>query len=128
MPVDPGSEPVISLASTGHQIFEICYAHNIATSVFNEYDRTDKSLCPIIFSTVDDMVIHSLGHKSLGYRTNSTCSILYHLYATYANILSADLQDNDSLLQDPYDANQPIESLLDQVENSLDYASIGNAP
>ena len=113
--VNPGSETVITDASTGPQTAELRYAHDVATILFNEYDRTKKSLHQILLSTVDDMFIRYLRHKYVVYITTSTPSILDYLYATYFNISSSDLQDNEKLLRAPYDDNQPIKSLFDQV-------------
>ena len=41
---NPGSVPNIPANSTGAQITEICYAFDTASSLFNEYDRTNKAL------------------------------------------------------------------------------------
>ena len=57
------------------------------------------------------MFIHSLRHKYAGYGLTNTRAILDHLYATYANISSADLQENNAVFRTPYDINQAIESL-----------------
>ena len=57
VPVNPGSIPIITDNSTGAQITELCYAFDIASALFNEYDRTDKALRKIILSTVDKMFI-----------------------------------------------------------------------
>ena len=38
------------------------------------------------------------------------------------------LQDNDKRLRAPYDSNQPFETLIDQIENAVDYASAGDMP
>ena len=51
--------------------------------------------------------------------------MLEHLYANYANISPADLQQNDAKLRAPYDANHPIETLIDQVELAVKYAAVG---
>ena len=64
------------------------------------------------------MFICSLRHNYVGYGLTTTRTILDHLYATYANISSADLQEND----------QPIESLFDRFENLGDYTAAGNTP
>ena len=66
------------------------------------------------------MFIRSLKHKYAGYGLTTTRTILDHLYATYANIYSADLQENNAVFRTPYDINQPIESLFDRVENCGD--------
>ena len=49
-----------------------------------------------------------------------------HLYSTYANISASALQDNIKRLRSPYDINQPFETLINQVENAVDYASSGD--
>ena len=51
VPVNPGSEPIISDNSTGAQITKLSYAFNTASAIFNEYNRTNKSLQQIILST-----------------------------------------------------------------------------
>ena len=74
------------------------------------------------------MVIHSLRHKYVGYGLTTTHTIQDHLYTTYANISSMDLQENDAIFRTPYDINQPIETLFDRVEDCGDYAAAGNTP
>ena len=74
------------------------------------------------------MFIHSLRHKYAGYGLTSTCTILDHLYTTYAYISSADLQENDPVFFTLYNINQPIETLFFRVENCGDYVAIGNTP
>ena len=126
VPVTPGSVSIISANSTGAQITELCYAFDTASALFNEYDRTDKALQQILLSTVDEIFIPSLQHKYVEYKLTTTRVILEHLYTTYANISSMDLQENDVVFRTLYDINQPIESLFDWVENYGDYATAGN--
>ena len=49
-----------------------------------------------------------------------------HLYSTYTKTSAYALQDNDKRLRAPYNSNQPFKTLIDQVENVVDYASIGD--
>ena len=72
------------------------------------------------------MFIHSLLHKYVGYSLTYTRTILDHVYTTYTNISSADLQENDDVFHTPYGINQPIETIFDSVENCGDYATAGN--
>ena len=74
------------------------------------------------------MLIRSLRHKYVGYGLTTTHAILDHLYATYSNISSTGLQENDAVFRTPYDINQPIESLFNRVKNCGDYAAAGNTP
>ena len=60
-------------------ITNLCYAHDIAIAVFNEYDQTNKALRQILIATVDKMLIHSLRHPYVGYGITTTRTILEHL-------------------------------------------------
>ena len=95
-PVNPGAEPTIPLIMSGPQITNLRYVHDVATSVFNEYNLTDKALCQMLIATVYEMFIWSLRQCYVGYGTNVTRYILDHLYATYVKISSANLQENDA--------------------------------
>ena len=114
--VNPGADPTIPSIASDTQITNLWYAHDVATAVFNEYDRTNKALHQMLIATVNKMFIRSLHHRYVGYSTTTTLTILYHLYVTYAEISSADLQDNDARLQSPYDANLNIEALINQLK------------
>ena len=50
------------------------------------------------------MFIRSLRHKYAGNGLTTTRTILDHQYTTYANISSADLQENDSVFLTHYDS------------------------
>ena len=58
----------------------------------------------------------------------STCNILDHLYATYANVLPSGLQEKETRFRAPYDSNQPIENLINHVETAVEYSAAGNRP
>ena len=57
-----------------------------------------------------------------------TRKVLDYLYATYANISPSDLQENKTRFRAPYGANQPIKTLINQVETDVEYAADGNTP
>ena len=74
------------------------------------------------------MFIRSLQHKYVGYGLTTTRTILDRIYTTYANISSADLQENDAVFRKIYDINQPGENLFDRVENYGGYTAAVNNP
>ena len=88
----------------------------------------DKALCQLLLASIDERYVQYLRHKCIGYWKTTTCALLDHIYSTYANISASVLQDNNKILQAPYDRNQPSETLIDQVENAVDYASAGVTP
>ena len=127
-PVNPGPEPNITEVSTGATISDLRYHHVVATKIFTEYENTDKALCQILVASTDEPYVRSLRHKYIGYVKTTTHALIDNLYYTCANISASALQDNNTRLQDPYDSNQPFETLINQVENSVDYASAGDTP
>ena len=128
VPVKPGSVPIIPANSTCAQTTELRYDLDTASALFNEYDCTGKALRQNLLTTVDKMSTRSLQHKYVRYGLTTTRTILDQLYATYANISSAYLQENDAFFRTPYDINQPIKSIFDRVENCGDYAAYRNNP
>ena len=104
------------------------YCFTEATKIFTEYENTDKALCQILLAYTDELYVQSLCHKYIGYGKTTTRALLEHLYYSYANISASALQDNDKRLQTPYDSNQPFETMTNQVENAVDYASAGDTP
>jgi hypothetical protein len=127
-PVNPGAAPVIPANSSGPQIADLRFTFNTATALFKDYDLADKALKQLLLGAVDDMFVRSLQTKYIGYLNVTTRQLLDHLYAQYARISAADLQDNDVALKTAYDPNLPIETLFDQVENAVDFAAAGNTP
>ena len=96
--VNPGSKTTIPSILLGPHITNHRYAHDVDIAVFNEYNQTDKAPRKMLIAAVNEMFIRPLRHLYVGYGTTTTHTILDHLYATYANISSTDLQDNDSKL------------------------------
>ena len=127
-PVNPGTEPSIPTGYTGAVISDLRYHHTEATKIFTEYENTDKALRQLLLVSTDKLYVRSLLHKYIGYGKTTTQALLDHLYATYANISASALQDNDKRLRDPYNSNQTFETLINQVENTVDYASAGDTP
>ena len=112
VPVNPGAKLTILSIVLGPHITNLRYAHDVATAVFNKYDQTNKALRQMLISAVKKIFICSIRHCYVGYSTTTTHTILEHIYATYENISSADLQDNNAKLRASYDANLPIEALI----------------
>ena len=127
-PVNPGPKPNIPTGTSGAAISNLRYHHTESTKIFTNDENTDKALRQILLASTDELYVRSLRHKCIGYGKTTTWALLNHLYATYANISSSVLQDNDKRLRAPYNSNQPFETLIYHVENAVDYASAGDTP
>ena len=127
-PVNPGTEPSIPTGATGTVISDLRYRHTEATNIFTEYKNTGKALRHLLLASTDKLYVRYLRQKYIGYGKTTTLALLEHIYSTYANISASALQENDKRLQAPYDSSQPFETLIDQVENAVDYTSTGDTP
>ena len=127
-PVNPGPESSIPTDANGAVIADLWYRHTEATKIFTEYENKDKALRQLLLESTDKVYVRSLRQKYVGYGKTTTRVLLDHIYSTYANISASALQDNDKRLRAPYGSNQLLKTLIDQVENVVDYASAGDMP
>ena len=67
VPVNSGSEPVIPEHSKGPQIDNTRYVYHTDTTLFNEYDRTEKALRQLLLVSVEEMYVRYLRHRYAGY-------------------------------------------------------------
>ena len=128
VPVNPGSEPVPSRNASRDTVSDARYSYSKKKEAFDIYIATDKALRQLLLASVDEMFIRSLRHKYIGYGNVTTREILDHLYSAYASITSSNLQANDVQMKTPYDANQPIETLILQIESAVEFADAGQSP
>ena len=80
-PPNPGPLPIIPALATGRVINNTRALFREATQRSKQDTFTDKVLKQLLVGAVDDMSIHSLQTKDLGYLNVSTRKILDHLYA-----------------------------------------------
>ena len=62
----------------------------------------------------------------IGYANVTTRSLIQYLYQAYCNITSTQVTDNDKKLRVPYDLNQPIEPLYEQIDNDIAFAEVAD--
>ena len=127
-PVNPGPTPVFPVGATGPQIANVRATFVEANELFLKYDSADKALKQLLLGAVDAMFVLIIKIKYISYLNVTTRALLDHLYAQYARITATHIRANDVTFKTPYDPNMPIETLFDQIENSIDYAAAGLTP
>ena len=127
-PPNPGQHPCMPEGSTGPQIADLRRQHREACEEYLQYDQTDKALKSLLIAAVDEVYVRSLRHKYVGYANVKTLTMIAHLCDNYARVTASSLKENDVRLNQPWDPNQAIETLIDQVEDAVDYAAAGKAP
>ena len=65
------------------------------------------------------MLIRSLRHSYIGHTNVTTLQTLTHLYSTYAQINTGDLEANTARMKERYDIKLPIENVFGQIEDAM---------
>ena len=71
-PPNPGATATIPSTTTATQTSSICQAHDESQEVFKEYDNTDKALKKLLISSVDDIFLHAIRARYVGYANITT--------------------------------------------------------
>jgi hypothetical protein len=81
-----------------------------------------------IISVFEPMYLDILNDNMVGYANISARDMLYHLFETYGNITSVNLEINFEHIQHirrAWDPQQPVESLFKQIQDCADYSEAG---
>jgi hypothetical protein len=81
-----------------------------------------------IIGAFEPMYFEILNDNMVGYANISARDILDHLFETYGNITSVDLEINFEHMRRAWDPQQPVESLFKQIQDCADYSEAGGVP
>ena len=121
IPVKPGHTAVILAGLTADQITSVRLDHNNANTLFIKYNNTDKALKQQLVGAVDPLYLKDPRNKYTGFVSQTSLTMLIHLYANCAKFSPAELALNDYSMKKNYDANFPIESIFNQIDTAVEY-------
>ena len=128
-PAHPGAGPVMPNQNpTQAQILAATRQYNTDMKTFLECERTDQALKQQLLGAVDPIYVESLRNMYTGYTAVPVLTILTHLYDNYGQITAMDLDENERMMKQRYDPNQPIDILFKQIEMAVEFATTGNSP
>jgi hypothetical protein len=81
-----------------------------------------------IIGVFEPMYLEILNDNMVGYANISARDILDHFFETYGNITAVDLEINFEHMRRAWDPQQPVETLLKQIQDCADYSEAGGAP
>ena len=70
----------------------------------------------------------TLKKKYTGYATRSTMDLIAHIYEHYGRISSTDMAANEKRLRSSYSAEEPLESLIEKLNECTDLATTASEP
>jgi hypothetical protein len=96
--------------------------------VYRTYHNVDQAIKKMIIKAFDDAYLNALSDEVVGYANCTSLDIPTHLLTYYAMIAPTELTQNYERLDTPYDPNQPIETLFQQIQDARAFAVAGGQP
>jgi hypothetical protein len=128
LPDNPGASPEVVAGMTAAVIAELTRLHREATQVYRTYHNVDQAIKKLLIEAFDDAYLNALSDEVVGYANCTSLDILTHLLTDYAMIAPTELTQNYEHLNTPYDPNQPIETLFQQIQDARAFAVAGGQP
>ncbi len=128
-PVFPGEGPdLITGNPNGPEVQRRQTQFDIDEKRYYSYRNTDTALKQQLLEAIPDMYFRQIRNVNVGYANTSTWQLLNHLYTNYAIINISDLSDNTKRMNQPWDATQPFETLIKQIMDAQEVATLANSP
>jgi hypothetical protein len=128
VPNNPGSLAAVVAGMTAAVIAETIRLHREATQVYHTYNNVDQAIKKLIIESFDNAYLNALSDEIVGYATCTSLQLLTHLSTYYAMIAPTEITQNYERLNTPYDPNQPIETLFQQIQDARAFAVAGGQP
>jgi hypothetical protein len=128
VPANPGPSAEVVAGMTAAVIDETTRLHREATQVYCTYHNVDQEIKKWIIKSFDDAYLNALFDEIVGYANCTPLQLLTHLLIYYAMIAPTEITQNYELLNTPYDPNQPIETLFQQIQDARSFAVAGGQP
>jgi 6-pyruvoyl-tetrahydropterin synthase len=113
---------------TAAVIVETTRLHREATQVYRTYHNVDQAIKKLIIESFDDAYLNALSDEIVGYANCTSLQLLTYLLTYYAMIAPTELTQNYERLNTPYDPNQLIKTLFQQIQNARAFAVAGGQP
>jgi hypothetical protein len=128
VPNNPGPSAVVVAGMTAAIIAETTLLHREATQVYRTYDIVDQAIKKLIIKSFDDAYLNALSDAIVVYANCTSLQLLTHLLTYYDMIAPTELMQNYERLNTPYDPNQLIETLFQQIQDARAFAVAGGQP
>jgi hypothetical protein len=128
VPNNPGPSAAVVTGVTAAVIADTTGLQREATRVYCTYHNVDQAIKKLIIESFDDAYLNALSEEILGYTNCTSLQLLTHILTYSAMIAPTELTQNYERLNTPYDPNQPIEMLFQQIHDARAFAVAGGQP
>ena len=127
-PLFSSAAAVIPPNSTGPQIAAIERQFNKALCQWMEYKNLTDAGKKFIQDSINNIYLKGIMDRNVGLAHITIREILDFLFQNYGNITQYDIEENDKKFKEKWDANTPIEMLIDQIDDAQDFAAATGQP
>ena len=124
----PGQHPTIPAGTNPATTSAIIRCHTEDLQQWHECKNVITALKNQLLSAIDNIYVHALKDRHVGYMNQPIHAILHHLFENYGNITPLELEDNNTKMRLNWDPNSPFDCLIKQIEDGQDYAEDGGQP
>jgi hypothetical protein len=128
VPDNPGPSAEVVAGMMAAVIAETTRLHREATQLYRTYHNVDQVIKKLILEAFDDAYLNALSDEIGGYANCTSLQLLTHLLMYYTMIAPTELTQNYECLNTPYDPNQPIKTLFQQIQDARAFAVAGGQP
>jgi hypothetical protein len=111
-----------------YHITEANRAHVKVTSLYRTYHNVDQAFKKLIIDAFEDPFLNVISDEVICYPNCTSLQFVSHILTYYAMISPTELTQNYEHLNTPYDPNQPIETLFQQIQDTHAFAVAGGHP
>jgi hypothetical protein len=123
-PQAPGRAPA-NTDGTAAQISAARHIWEEDVQTYRTSTSVQQALKKQIIIVFEPMYLDILNDNMMGYATISARDMLDHLFETYGNITAGDLEINLEHMRRALDPQQPVESLIKQIQDCANYSESG---
>jgi hypothetical protein len=123
-PKAPGRAPD-NTDGTAAQISAARHIWKEEVQTYGTYTYVQQALNKQIITIFEPMYLDVLNDNMVGFANISARAMLDHIFTTYSNITTVNLENNFEHMRQAWDTQQPVESLFKQIQDCADYSKAG---
>lgn len=126
-PTPPGALPDPT-SRTAAQISADERQHEKHTYAYNVFCNLNKALKKQLVSAIDPLYLASQRDQHSGFARKSAKELLLFLFKNYGEISKQQLQENGITMNTPWNPAEPVEILIKQIDDAVQFATDGKVP
>lgn len=128
VPAQPPLQPVIAPGATAAQIAEAVREHTEEVRERREYMNVHQALKNQLIHSIEPLYLRAQRAAHIGFNNTTLQDLLQNLFTAYGGVKPKDLANNNTKMNAPWDAALPFETVIEQIEDAIEYADAGNQP